>query len=291
MTRIAVTGANGRLGKALLRELADTAEVIPLIGESGTEGIHLDISRYDEVAALLGRLRPDVVIHTAAWTDVDGCARDPLRAMRINGLGAQYVAAASASAGALMVHISTNEVFSGSSGHAWQEYDRTAPINPYAYSKWAAEQAIVRVNPRHMIVRTAWLFAHGGRNFVQTILNAALAGRALRVVCDEVSNPTYTDDLAAAIVRLLKTDCPGTYHLVNDGWASRYEFARAILDLAGLSQTPIERISMKEWQRPSTPPAFAPLANIAAANLGVVLRPWRDALAEFLRKERELHAE
>lgn len=287
--RILVTGGSGRLGRALVEQLGSIHEVISLGHSDSSGGLVADLTRWDDVNTLLQQVAPQVVVHTAAWTDVDGCARDPQHAVRVNGLAAGYVAAATGARHIPMLHISTNEVFDGSGHTPYREYDVTRPINPYAYSKWVGEQAVMRHNPQHMIVRTAWLFAHGGKNFVQTILNAARAGRPLRVVCDEISNPTYNDDLAQALVALLATECYGTYHLTNAGSTSRYGFARAILDQSGLADYPVERIVLNEWHRPSTPPRYAPLANEAAAALGITLRPWQEALAAFLHKESSAH--
>lgn len=286
--KILITGANGRLGSALCDRLADQHHVVPLVGESAS-GVHVELTRWAEVHRAVEHFAPDFIIHTAAWTDVDGCARDPQRALLVNGLGTQYIAAASGARGIPMLYISSNEVFDGLSAQPYREYDPTRPANPYGYSKWVGEQALIRHNPQHMIVRTAWLFAHGGRNFIQTILNAARAGKPLRVVRDEVSNPTYTDDLADAIPALIATRCWGTYHLTNSGAASRYAFAQAILEAAEID-APIEPITLKEWPRPSTPPPHAPLANDAAAALGVTLRPWREALQAFIQREAERHA-
>lgn len=286
--KILVTGANGRLGSAMIQRLG-AHTIIPIVGDDSDSGVFVEITNYQEVRHFMQVTQPDLVIHTAAWTDVDGCARDPHKALRVNGVGAHYVAVAAAQVGAAILHISTNEVFDGNASTPYHEYATHNPVNAYARSKAYAEQAVIRVNPRHYIVRTAWLFAHGGRNFVQSIRNEAQAGRPLRVVCDEISNPTYTDDLADALVALMRTECYGTYHLVNEGAASRYAFARAILDQAGYTATPIEKISMAQWQRPSTPPAYAPLANVAAAQLGIQLRPWQAALTAFLDKEALAH--
>lgn len=287
--KILITGAKGRLGSALVRRLRDTHDVIALVGE-GSDGELVDLTRWDDTRAVISRIMPDFVVHTAAWTDVDGCARDPQQAVLVNGLAAGYVAAATGAHHIPLLHISSNEVFDGSATAPYREYDPTHAVNPYGYSKWVGEQAVRRHNPQHMIVRTAWLFAHGGKNFIQSILNAAHAGRPLRVVADEISNPTYNEDLATAIVALLERGCPGVYHLTNDGQTSRYEFARAILDQSGLAATPVERISLREWDRPSSPPPFAPLANEAAAALGVTLRPWQEALRAFLEQEAAHHA-
>ena len=142
-----------------------------------------------------------------------------------------------------------------------------------------------RVNPRHYVVRTAWLFAHGGKNFIQSILGAAQVGKPLRVVVNEVANPTYNDDLADAIAQLIETGRFGIYHFVNEGACSRYDFARYALDRAGYAETAITPITSQMWPRASTPPEYAPLANLAGPMVGITLRPWRAAVDAFLAKE------
>lgn len=282
--RILVTGAAGRLGSRLVENLSAAHSV------AGADVAEFDITDFAATQAFVRRVQPDIVLHPAAWTDVDGCARDPEQAIRSNGFGAQNVALAAAAVGAAVLYVSSNEVFSGQASRPYREYDPTAPANPYGYSKWVGEQAIQHVNPCHYIVRTAWLFAHGGRNFIQAILGAAQAGKPLRVVVNEVANPTYNDDLAAAIARLIETERYGVYHLVNEGACSRYDFARYALDRAGYAATPITPISSQMWPRASTPPDYAPLDNLAGRLVGVTLRPWREAVAAFLEREGLLRA-
>jgi dTDP-4-dehydrorhamnose reductase len=212
---------------------------------------------------------------------VDYCAEHPDQAVRINGVGTYNVALACRDVDALMVAISTNEVFDGATPRPYQEYDIRNPINPYGYSKFVAEQTVERFAPRYMIVRTAWLYSTGGVNFIHKILERARSGQPLKVVTDEVSAPTSADDLADALFRLMATDRPGIYHLANAGECSRYEFAQEIIRLAGL-ETPVAPTTLAEFQRPSTPPPYAPLANVFAAAAGVEMRPWQAALADFV---------
>jgi dTDP-4-dehydrorhamnose reductase len=280
--RILITGAQGRLGKRLVESLQPQHHVI------AADRSHFDMTDWGTTRSYITQAKPDLVLHPAAWTDVDGCAKDPDRALLINGYGAQHVALAAAAAGAAMLYVSSNEVFDGAGNHAYHEYDPTQPANAYGYSKWVGEQAVMRATPRHYIVRTAWLFAHGGKNFVQAILNAASAGKPLRVVTDEVANPTFTDDLADAIVQLIATERYGTYHFVNEGYCSRYDFARFVLDHCGYADTPIEAITRADWQRASLPPPFSPLANTAGRAVGITLRTWQDAVLAFLDREQQL---
>lgn len=287
--RILVTGACGRLGSQLLEVLSPRGHT--LIGAdlsanpSQSGSIALDVSDFNATRAAVRAVQPDLVIHSAAWTDVDGCARDPEKAVQINGFGAQHVALAAAQVGAAVLYVSSNEVFDGRAKLPYREYDPQKPANPYGYSKFVGEQTTLSLNPRHYIVRTAWLFAHGGRNFLQAILNAAEQGKPLRVVIDEVANPTYAVDLALAIAELVETERFGIYHLVNEGFCSRYAFARYVLDQAGASAVPIEPISSREWQRASQPPIYSALSNHAGALAGLTLRPWQQAVDAFLAHE------
>lgn len=283
--RILITGAAGRLGGRLAELLSNTENEITPVDVVGEHVLRLDITDFAAVRRMIDELKPEVVLHPAAWTDVDGCAREPDKALLINGIGAQNVALAAAQVGAAVLHISTNEVFDGARAQPYTEYDLTQPVNPYGYSKWYGERAVMSVNPKHYIVRTAWLFAHGGKNFIQTILNAAEAGRTLRVVTDEVANPTYNDDLADAILRLISTQRYGIYHLTNAGACSRYQFARYVLDRAGYAETPITPITAREYPRPSTPPKYTALANHSGRSVGITLRGWQEAVDAFLKKE------
>jgi len=282
--KILLTGAAGSLGSLLVTRLRDQHEVADadIVGAVSHD---LDISDYEACRQLVANIRPDIVLHPAAWTDVNGCALDPAKALRINGLGTGNLAAVTAQRGIPILYVSTNEVFDGTLNRAYSEIDQPNPIKAYGYSKWYGERALASVNPRHYIVRSAWLFAHGGRNFLQAILDAARAGKPLRVVTNEVANPTYTNDLAAAIARLIETERFGNYHLVNEGAVSRWQLARYALDEAGFAGTPVERISRHEWSRPSLPPEYTALANHAGASIGIRLRPWQDALRAFLDAE------
>ncbi len=282
--RILITGAAGRLGSRLVTLLSPNHEVIG-VDVVGANVHHLDITDFNATRDLFTAHQPEIVLHPAAWTDVDGCAREPEKAIAINGFGTQNVALSAMSVGAAIVYVSTNEVFPGTGQRPYREYDTTQPINAYGYSKWVGEQAILHINPRHYIVRTAWLFAHGGKNFFQSILNAAQAGKPLRVVNNEIGNPTYNDDLADALVKLIATERYGIYHFVSAGHCSRYQLARYALDKLGQTDTPITPISNHEWQRASQPPLYAPMENLAGQSIGITLRPWQEAVDAFLRGE------
>lgn len=274
--RILITGARGQLGSALLPVL-EHHEV------TGFDLPEVDITDSACTSEVIAAARPDLVIHCAAYTDVDGCARDPVLAHRVNALGTQNVALACRAVGAGLVHISTNEVFSGDVTTGYEEWMSLDPRNAYGRSKAAAEMQVRALVPQHYIVRTAWLFAPGGRNFIHAILRRAADTGEVRVVTDEVGNPTYVTDLAEAIGRLVETGQFGTYHLTNAGACSRWQFAGEILRLAGLDQrTRNVPILSTSFQRPSSPPPFGALHNLNGAAIGITLRPWQEALADYM---------
>jgi dTDP-4-dehydrorhamnose reductase len=276
--RIFITGCKGQLGRALYAALGEHRL-------TGCDLPELDITDRSAIGAAIAAFGPDVVIHAAAWTDVDGCAREPERAYRVNALGTQNVALACAACDAAMVYVSTNEVFDGTATKPYREWDPPHPANPYARSKAAGEWFVRHLLSRFYVARTAWLYASGGRNFPHRIVQLADERGTLRVVTDEVGNPTYTPDLATAIAALVQTGAYGVYHLTNAGYCSRYDFASEILRVSGREHVPIEPITLDDFQRASTPPRFAPLANIAAAALDIELRPWQEALEEFLKSQ------
>ena len=280
--RIFITGDKGQLGRALYAALAEHTL-------AGCDLPELDITNREAIGAAIVGFAPDVVVHAAAWTDVDGCARDPERAYRANALGTQNVALACAACDAAMVYVSTNEVFDGTATEPYREWDPPHPINPYARSKAAGEWFARHLLTRFYIARTAWLYAPGGRNFSNPHRVVQLADErgALRVVTDEVSSPTYAPDLADALAALIHTDAYGVYHLTNAGHCSRYDFVREILRISGREHVPVEPITLDSFQRASIPPRFAPLANTAAAALGIHLRSWEEALVEFLGLKHE----
>ena len=251
---------------------------------AGLDLPEVDITDPASVGAAIEAARPEIIIHCAAMTDVDGAARHPEAAYRINGMGTQNVALTAARAGAALAYLSTNEVFDGSKREPYFEFDPPHAINPYGQSKLAGEWFVTHLTARFYVIRIAWLAAPGGRNFVHRIQQLADERGPLKVVTDEVANPTFVGDLAEAIVQLISTGRFGLYHLTNSGYCSRYDYAKKILELTGRGHLRVEPITLAEFPRPSTPPKFTPLANTAAAALGITLRPWEEALAEFLKE-------
>ncbi len=248
--RVVITGHKGQLGRQLQAAFA------------GHEILGLDMPEDDITAPTIrGRIvgfRPDLILHAAAYTDVDGCETNPELAFRVNAVGTQNVALAAAQTGAALLYISTNEVFDGSRRELYREWDVVNPTSVYARSKAAGEQ-IVRdlADGRFYICRLAWLFGPGGNNFVTKILAGAEKYGALRVAADEFGNPTYAPDLAQAIVRLAATGQFGIYHLTNAGFCSRYEFAAKSCVWQGSRTCPSRRSSAPTGRdrpnRPCTP--------------------------------------
>jgi dTDP-4-dehydrorhamnose reductase len=273
--KILITGAQGQLGKALQQTL--TGHRLTAYGRQD-----LDITNKESVESAVQAAQPDLVIHCAAWTDVDGCARDPDRAYRVNALGTQNVALACQAAGAEMLHISTNEVFSGTNPGGYVEWMAHSPANPYGRSKAAAEHHVQNLLNNYYIVRTAWLYAPDGRNFIHAILNRARTTGKLQVVADEIGSPTYVKDLAEAIAILIDSRQYGIYHFTNAGACSRWAFAQEILRLSCLEEVSNTPILGRAFKRPSNPPRFGILHNINGTALGITLRPWQESLAEML---------
>ena len=273
-----ILGTRGQLGSALVERLQHDRHV----RVTGWNRPAYDITA-PAIADALCALQPDVVINCAAWTDVDGAEAHPDEAYAANALGPKYLAQGCAACGALLVHISTNEVFPGLPGVHYREYDCRQPAGVYARSKHAGEEAIHHCHNRWIIARVAWLFSPYGSNFPSKILAAADKQSSLRLVQNEFGNPTYAPDAAAAIVQLIEQERLGIYHIVNEGCASRFELAQQLLTRSGRNHVALTAIDAAEWPRPAPPPLHAVLVNQAAAAYGIRLRDWRDAVDDFVK--------
>ena len=273
--RIFITGNRGQLGRALTDALAGHTLACGDLPE-------LDIASYEDVRRVIADCQPDVVINAAAYTDTAGCERNPDLAFRVNALGVQSLALACAATGAALLHISTNEVFDGRQTTPYRELDTPNPLNIYARSKLAGEWYAQALCPRFYIVRTAWLYGEGTSNFIHKITRLADQQGALSVVTDEIATPTSAFDLARAIATLIERPIYGIYHFTNSGQCSRFEWARCILDLTGRRHIPITPTTMAAFGGISTKPAYSVLHNFCGATLGITLRPWQEALEEFL---------
>ncbi len=275
--KIFITGAGGMLGTDLMRELGKTYEV------SGANAIECDVTDYYRVSEVISVQKPDVVIHTAAYTDVDGAETHHERAFKVNQEGTRNVALAAREVGAKMFHISTDYVFGGAKKMPYVEDDPPNPLGIYAKSKLQGEFEVQKHLQNYLIIRTAWLYGKHGDNFVRSILRLAQTTDTLRVVNDQIGSPTYTKDLCWGIEKLLEKDITGIIHLTNSGSCSWYEFALAILKYANISNAQVLPISTTQLRRPAPRPYYSVLSNAKFKMItGYEMRPWEAGLKEYL---------
>jgi dTDP-4-dehydrorhamnose reductase len=277
---ILVAGARGMLGRELLDMLDGTAR--------GLTHDEMEITSVESVRKVLLTIKPAVVINTIAYTDVDGCENNSELAFRVNGEGVKNLAEASAEIGAKLVHISTDYVFDGTKGSPYKEEDPVNPLSVYGKSKLAGEQ-YARLNPDHLIVRTQWLFGRHGKNFVETMLRLAGEKDELAVVNDQTGSPTWTADLCLAVRVLLENDCRGTYHAVNSGHCSWFDFAGAIFAESG-SGVRVKPLSSTQLDRPAPRPLYSVLdCGRLTADTGLDMEHWREALRKYLKSRKDDH--
>jgi len=269
-SRIVITGAHGQLGQALQRQYAD-------YDVTSWDLQDLDITQFDQVQKALAQLRPHVVINAAAFTQVDDAETTPDAAYRGNALGPRNLAVVTYEMGTALVHFSTDYVFDGRQTRPYHEFDRTNPLSVYGQSKLAGEEAVRIANPRHYIVRTAWLYHTIGKNFPNTICR--MAGQdVVKVVNDQYGSPTFAPHLAQAVSRLVETGAFGTYHMAGSGGTSWYGFTQALYQALGI-QTPVVPIPTTNFPRPAPRPAFAVLTSLQHPVMP--LPPWEEGVREF----------
>ncbi|HET6175024.1 MAG TPA: dTDP-4-dehydrorhamnose reductase [Gaiellales bacterium] len=271
MTRVLVTGGGGQLGREFALQLG--ADAVAL-GRA-----ELDVADEQSVERAFAQHRPELVLHCAAWTDVDGAESDPDGAWRANEHGSRHVARAARARGAALVGFSTDYVFAGDDPAGYDEGSPVGPRSVYGASKLAGERALLREHPEAYLVRTAWVFSPRGSNFVLTMLRLGAERDELAVVDDQVGCPTAASHLVRATLQLVERCAPGTYHLAGGGSTSWYGFARAIMEEAGLNAR-IEPISSSELQRPAPRPASSILRTVRPD--APRLPHWRDGLRDCL---------
>lgn len=271
---ILVVGANGMLGRDLMTLLGDRGV--------GVDIAEIDITSLESVLKVVGRLKPDVVVNCAAYTDVDGCESDADRAMAVNGEGVGYLAMACRDIGALLVQISTDYIFDGSKGTPYIENDKPCPLSVYGESKLAGEMNAAFC-PNHLIVRTQWLYGLHGKNFVETMLRLGSEKDELTVVDDQIGSPTWTVDLALAIVALIDKDCRGIYHAADSEYCSWNEFAKSIFMETDL-KVAVKPMTTIELARPAKRPLYSTLdCTKLAVDTGFKPQTWQSALQEYLK--------
>jgi len=276
--RVLLTGGRGLLGAPLAACLrADEADVCV------TDVPEVDVTNGAAVRAALDEFAPDVVVHLAAWTDVDACERDPERAHSVNAGGTRYVAEACVAAGARMLYVSTDYVFDGRSRAPYTEADATGPLSAYGRSKLEGERHVRESGVGGWIVRCQSIYGRGKKSFADAILLRARAGEELRVVTDQTVCPTYADDLAALLAATVARAADGLYLAANTGSCTWHEFARAVLDESGFAGLPIAPITAADLGRDAPRPTNSRFDCSAIASAAQhALRPWRDALCEYL---------
>ncbi len=306
--KIAVTGAAGMLGTDLMAWFSGAHEVVgldlPQRLESPDAGAQFIASAHskklsflacdilDEIAVreLTAEIAPDWVIHCAAYTNVDGCEKEPDKAFHLNADGARNVAKGAWGARAKMLYVSTDYVYDGRKGSPYVETDRTGPLNVYGKSKLKGEAEVLNILPGALIVRTSWLFGKNGPNFVEAILAQVGKKDELSVVSDQVGSPTYTVDLSDALSRLVEADASGIFHAANEGYCSWFQYAREILRLSDADGINVKPITTEELGRPALRPAYSVLSKGKyEETTGHRMRGWEEGLKDYLR-QREVAA-
>lgn len=289
--RILISGITGLLGSEIARLLEGKHEITGIAKANtlgGFETLTLDLGDYENVYRAVTRINPDLVIHTAAKSNVDECETDPEQACRVNAIGTRNLALACQRFDAALMYVSTDYVFPGKMHpeNGYTEFDQTWPLGAYAKSKLYGEWYTRQLLNKFFIIRTAWLFGSRHANFVSQMAASLKEGKEIRAVTDMVSSPTYVKDLAIALERLIENPVYGTYHLTNSGFADRYSVAQAIARMTGMPPAGIRRVTQKELKLKADRPVFSGLDNyVWKLNGWTPLRPWQEAVAEFLEEQ------
>ncbi len=295
--RILVTGVNGQLGYDVMEELRRRGH--EAVGSGSGEKprgmaeqaafpyVSMDLTDAERVSAVTDELRPDAVVHCAAWTAVDA-AEEPENVPKcraVNADGTENLARAARGVGAKLLYVSTDYVFSGEGARPWRPEDETAPMGVYGQTKREGERAVLSESDRSFIVRTAWVFGRNGGNFVRTMLRLSENHDTLRVVCDQIGSPTYTGDLAGLLADMIESEKFGIYHAVNEGgYISWYDFACEIFRQAG-RQVRVLPVTTEEYGLNRAPrPKNSRLDTSKLRSAGFSPLPdWRDALSRYLK--------
>jgi dTDP-4-dehydrorhamnose reductase len=284
--RILVTGHTGLLGTELMPTLQAEHDVL------GCSLPERDITDPEGARRAVLEARPDLVVHAAAYTAVDECERQPDLAFRVNALGTRNVLLAAREIGARVAYISTDYVFDGKKGEPYLEYDPPNPLGVYGRSKWAGEQYVRFLGPEYYIIRSAWLFGAGGACFPDTILRLIREKGRVEVVDDQVGNPTYSGDLAKAVARIVTSGLYGTYHAVNTGPTSWFNFARSVAEAFGYPAEIVTPTTSSRVDRLAPRPANSSLRNfVLEESLGYRMRPWTETLPDYVSAVRRTFEE
>jgi dTDP-4-dehydrorhamnose reductase len=279
--RVVVTGAAGQLGKDVLLELARKNHQA-----YGLDRQQLDITIEKDVMAYISEVKPDVILHCAAYTNVDAAEENEDAAYAVNAAGTEYLAKAASQTGAKMLYVSTDYVFDGSANEPYEVDEPTKALGAYGRTKLAGEQLLQKHLDEFFIVRTAWVFGIHGNNFVKTMLRLGKERGEVGVVHDQVGSPTYTVDLAQFMVELMETDKYGVYHATNSGICSWYEFAVEIFKQAELD-VKVNPLTSDQFPRPAARPKYSVLSKKRIEQEGLKpLRDWKQALGAYLEESK-----
>src|SRR3974390_1396374 len=278
--RILVMGAKGMLGPDSVRDWKSD-DVI------AADSAEADIRDLQQVRTLVANANPEWIVLAAAYTDVDGSEKNRDLAYAVNATGAENVARAAAEYGARLFFISTDYVFDGNSTRPYEPDDPIHPLNVYGASKAAGEAAVREFANQWCIGRTSWLFGAYGPSFPEKILRASETRPELTVVSDQVGSPTFTRDLASAILQLVHADVHGTLHITNSATCSWFQFAREVLDQAGREAVSVKPVSSSEFPRPAERPRYSILSPVSLNRSGITMRNWKDAVTIYLKDLRE----
>jgi len=270
---ILVVGASGMLGYDLMNTLEGDIR--------GVDLPEIDITSLESVRKVLLTLKPQIIINSAAYTDVDGCETEKETAMSVNGEGVAFLAMTAKEINAKLVHISSDYIFNGKKGSPYIEDDLPAPLNVYGESKLAGEMNAA-IAPEYLIIRTQWLYGINGKNFVETMLSLAKEKKELSVVDDQIGSPTWTKDLSIAIKVLIDKNCTGIYHVTNSGFCSWNKFAKEIFRQQGVEIT-VTNMTTEELKRPAKRPLYSALdcSKLYKAT-GFKPETWQEALSKYL---------
>lgn len=290
--KLFITGAFGQLGNELTSIIKNGKSEIGAINDAYKDATvtavdidTLDISDSEAVYAAIRSEKPDVIINCAAMTNVDGCESDPETAMKVNAVGVRNLAAAAEEIGAKLIHVSTDYVFGGDGTKPYREWDSVNPQSVYGASKSLGEKYALCLCKKSFVVRTSWLYGYVGKNFVKTVRRVLRERGQITVVNDQRGNPTNANDLAHHLLKLATSTEYGIYHCTGEGECSWFDFATLIASLSGYPDGSVLPCTSEEYKSPTKRPAYSSLDNLALrCTVGNEMRPWQDALKEYINK-------
>jgi len=278
--KVLVTGAKGMLGSDLCPVFAEQHQVV------ATDLEEMDVRDPQVISAVFEQTQPDLVLHLAAMTNVDGCQGMTDQTFLTNAIGTKNLALACQHAQVCMIYISTGSVFDGTKNEPYTEFDTPHPCSEYSKAKYQGELLVRELLKEHYIVRAGWMFGGGERDkkFVGKIINLATQGKKLQVVDDKFGSPTYTVDMARGILKLVETGWYGTYHMANAGCCSRFEYAQKIVELAGIPNCVLEPVSSDAFSLPAPRPRMEGIRDYLFHLMGLDwMRSWEEALEDYIK--------